>query len=134
MGDTFGLCGQRLRVLVADDDVDGLESLAALLRLWGHEAVTAADGPSALRAAEAAPPDVALLDVVMPEMSGLEVAGALAGWHRARRPFLVALTGCADEGSRLRCAEAGFDLHLAKPADPEFIEKLLRRFSEFMAP
>jgi len=134
MKDRVSLCDKGgLRVLVVEDDADTADSLAELLRAWGHEAVTAADGPSALRAAGAAPPDVVLLDVVMPGMSGFEVASLFRDWPWAKRPFVIAVTGSATEDGRRRGTEVGFDLYLAKPADPRLIKSLLRRFTDFVA-
>jgi CheY-like chemotaxis protein len=66
-----------LLVLVVDDSRDSAESLALLVRLWGHEAVVTYDGPSALEAARARTPDVVLLDIAMPQMDGYQLARRL---------------------------------------------------------
>ena len=66
-----------VRVLLVDDNVDAAESLAMLLRLWGHEVAVAHDGPAALRAAEVQRPQVALLDIGLPGMDGYELARRL---------------------------------------------------------
>ena len=112
-------------VLVVDDCRDARESLALLLKCWGYQAVVACDGPSALAAALARPPDAVLLDLVMPGMGGCEVARRLRGQPQAAKALLVALTGsCREEDMRL-CYAAGFDLHLLKPCDPEELRRVL---------
>jgi CheY-like chemotaxis protein len=112
-------------VLAVDDNADAVESLALLLAGQGHEVRTAHDGPDALELAEAFRPEVVILDVGLPCMDGYEVARRL----RERRPkqnlFLVALTGYGREEDRRRSREAGFDLHLVKPVDPEELRDLL---------
>jgi CheY-like chemotaxis protein len=113
------------RVLVVDDNEDAAESLALFLRLTGHEVRTARDGARALRAAREFRPEAVILDLAMPGLDGWEVAR----WLRRDRDLcgvvLVALTGYADESHRSLCLEAGFDFHLAKPADPYDVQKLV---------
>src|SRR6202035_1696475 len=104
-----------VRVLIVDDNVDAAESLAMLLRLWGHEVAVAHDGPGALRAAETQPPEVALLDIGLPGMDGYELARRLRPQPGLERTVLVALTGWGQEEDRRRSQEAGFDHHLVKP-------------------
>jgi len=112
-----------LRVLVVDDNRDAAESLAELAAVLGHDARIAYDGPSAVAAALASPPDLVLCDIGLPAMDGYEVARALrSGGVRAR---LVALSGYARPEDVARAAEAGFDRHLAKPASPDELERLL---------
>jgi CheY-like chemotaxis protein len=117
----------RRRVLVVDDNVDAAESLAVLLRLEGHEVRVAHDGPAALAAVEADPPDLVFLDIGMPVMNGYDVARRLR-----RRPglgglVLVAVTGWGQEEDRRRSREAGFDHHLVKPVEPDALHPLLAR-------
>jgi CheY-like chemotaxis protein len=107
----------RRRLLVVDDNVDAAESLAVLLRLEGHEVRVARDGPAALAAAQAEPPEVVVLDLGMPGMDGFEVARRLRGQPGSGGVLLVALTGWAQEEDRRRCYEAGFDGHLPKPVE-----------------
>jgi PAS domain S-box-containing protein len=111
--------GARRRVLIADDNGDALESLAMLLRLSGHAVQIAHDGAAAIALAETARPDVVVLDLGMPQMSGFDVAR----WLR-RQPWgaeirLIAVTGWGQEEDRRRSREAGFDSHLTKPVDPD---------------
>ena len=105
-----------LLVLVVDDNVDGAQGLGQLLRLLGHEVALAHDGPGALAAASAAPPDLVLLDIGLPGMDGCAVAAQLraAGHTRAA---LVAVTGYGRKEDRQRSRDAGFDRHLVKPID-----------------
>ena len=115
-----------VRVLAVNDYPDNVESMARLLRLYGHEAEVALGGPAALRAAEAQQPDAVLLDISMPGMDGYQVARQLRAMFRDRPLLLVAMTAHGSEEDRRRCQEAGFDLHLVKPADPLEVEGLLR--------
>jgi len=117
----------KLRVLVVEDHADTTESMAVLLRLHGHEVDVAPDGPTALRIAAQNPPDVALLDIGLPGMDGFEVARRLQE-RPGKKPLLVAVTGYGQEEDRRRSEQAGIDLHLLKPVDPEQLEKLLARF------
>ena len=114
------------RVLVVDDNEDAAISLAMLLKLSGNETCTAHDGPHALRAAEEFRPDLVLLDLGMPEMSGHEVCRRIRAqpWGKAMR--VLALTGWGQEQDRLKTEQAGFDGHLVKPLDPGKLEELLR--------
>jgi PAS domain S-box-containing protein len=116
---------ERLRILVVDDNVDSTESLALLLRLQGHEVRTARDGPSALELAATFRPEVLLLDIGMPGMSGYEVARQTRQMPEVSNAFLVAQTGWAQDEDRRRALEAGFDHHLVKPVDFAALEQLL---------
>jgi DNA-binding response OmpR family regulator len=117
-----------VRVLVVEDDEDTATSLAILLRLNGYEVELACDGPSALRTVQASPPDVVLLDIGLPQMDGWQVAKQIREQSAGKRPLIVAITGYGTEPDRLRSQEAGIDLHLLKPVNPEELEKVLRRF------
>jgi two-component system, sensor histidine kinase len=115
----------RMRILVADDNADAAASLAALLTERGHEVRVAFDGAQALAAARAFQPDVAFLDIGMPNVHGYEVARRLRDEPATSRCLLVALTGWGREDDRQRAKEAGFDRHLVKPASPEGIDEIL---------
>jgi PAS domain S-box-containing protein len=114
------------RVLVVDDHADAADSLAVLLRMEGHDVRVARNGPAAVEAAQADPPDVVLLDLGMPGMDGFEVARRLRQGPAAKT-FIAALTGWGQEEDRRRTREAGFDHHLVKPADPDDLRELLAR-------
>lgn len=106
-----------MRVLVVDDNVDAAESLASLLRLVGHRVEVANDGIEALERAQQWQPDVVLLDLGLPRLSGLDVSRRIREqpWGRGMR--LVALTGWGQELDRQHTRESGFDAHLVKPVD-----------------
>jgi CheY-like chemotaxis protein len=99
-----------------------------MLRLEGYDVDIAPDGPSGLEKTRAFQPDVVLLDLGLPRMTGFEVAQEIAKHRPRRTPLLVAVTGYADAEARTRSAEAGVDLHLAKPVEPQSLFGLLERF------
>jgi signal transduction histidine kinase/CheY-like chemotaxis protein len=113
------------RVLIADDDADSAETLRVLLQMAGHEVRTASNGLKAVEAAVQFDPDVALLDIGMPELNGYEVAARIRAQPQGRRVLLLALTGWGQDTDRQRAADAGFDHHITKPADLEMLERIL---------
>jgi PAS domain S-box-containing protein len=113
------------RVLVADDNRDAADSLAMLLSLAGHEVRVAHGGDAALAEARAFRPEVALLDIGMPDVDGYGVARALRTEPWGRQLRIVALTGWGQDGDKQLAAEAGFDAHLTKPVDPAMLESLV---------
>ena len=115
----------RRRILIADDNQDAAESLSMLLQQAGHEVEVAHLGGAALALADVFHPDVALLDIGMPDVSGYEVARTLRGRPWAARIRLVALTGWGQDGDRRQALDAGFDHHLIKPVDPDRLLALL---------
>ncbi len=117
--------GPARRILVVDDNHDSADSLALLVRLMGHEVQTAYDGPSALEKARAFRPEVVLLDIGMPEMSGHEVARRMRQMPELDGVVLVAQTGWGQDDDRRTSAEAGFDSHLVKPVEPDAVQRLL---------
>jgi CheY-like chemotaxis protein len=116
------------RILVADDNVDAADSLQRILAFYGYVVRTAYDGAAALACAEEFRPQIAVLDIGMPEMDGFELARQLRG-RFGRAIALVALTGWGQENDRRRSAEAGFDFHLTKPLDPNLLNDLLAEVS-----
>jgi len=111
-------------ILVADDNVDAAESLAWLLRSEGASVTVAHDGAQALRLYHERCADIVVLDLGMPEMSGLEVAAILA--DKCPRPYMVAVTGRGRQEDRAASLAAGFDQHLTKPVAPQQLIELLR--------
>ncbi|MEM5434611.1 hybrid sensor histidine kinase/response regulator [Paraburkholderia diazotrophica] len=111
------------RVLIVDDNHDAALSLAMILDQ--HEVRTANSGEVALAIAQKFNPDVVLLDLGLPDMSGYEVAKRLREFAAPSRPVLIALTGYGQPEDRRRTREAGFDYHLVKPARPEDVVSLL---------
>jgi signal transduction histidine kinase/DNA-binding response OmpR family regulator len=115
---------QALRVLVVDDNVDGADSLARLLKLGGHDVRMAHDGPGALAAADTFRPDAVVLDIGLPGMDGYEVARRLRAQTDIGAALLVAVTGYGRDEDRRRSLDAGFDHHLVKPVDVEALREL----------
>jgi CheY-like chemotaxis protein len=116
---------ERFRVLVVDDNEDAADTLAMLMRLWGHEVRTAYSGEDALESALAYRPDCMLLDIRMPGMDGYALARRLRQQPALSRSQLVALSAYSSEEHSRRASEAGFDHYLVKPADPTALEGLL---------
>jgi len=114
-----------LKVLVVDDNVDAAQMLGTLLEMNGYEVNIAYDGRSALASAVQAPPDVALLDIGLPDLDGHEVARRLRAMPETTQAVLVALTGYGQEEDRRSAYKAGFDHHMAKPADLAKLLELL---------
>jgi CheY-like chemotaxis protein len=113
------------RILVVDDNVDAAESIAAILRIAGHEARTAHNGATALSLAESWLPDVVVLDIGLPDLDGYQVARQLRARSGSKCPELMALSGWGGRENRLRATEAGFDSHYTKPIDPELLIRIL---------
>jgi two-component system CheB/CheR fusion protein len=113
------------RVLIVDDNVDGANSLAALLRLMGNDARTVNDGPGALRVAAEYQPDIVLLDIGLPGMNGYDVARALRHDVANGRPLIVAVSGYGSQEAVERSVEAGFDAHFVKPMEIRELEQFL---------
>lgn len=122
-----------LRVLAVDDHVDAVQNLALLLEIAGHEVQLAYDGPSALEAAQAMRPDVMLLDIGLPGLTGYEVAQRIRQQPALKDVVLVALTGYGREADRKRSKSAGFDYHLVKPAGFGEVEEILARVAQQLA-
>jgi signal transduction histidine kinase/CheY-like chemotaxis protein len=125
MADLAPLSPERRRVLIADDNRDAAESLSLLLELSGHEVRVAHLGQTALSLAQTFRPDVALLDIGMPDLSGYEVARALRQEPWATDLQLIALTGWGQDDDRRSAMEAGFDHHMTKPVDPDQLGRLI---------
>jgi DNA-binding response OmpR family regulator len=104
------------RVLVVDDNADAADSLAMLLQVRGDDVRVAYDGEQALFAEQEFKPDVLLLDIGMPKLSGYDVARRVRD-ARGGEVFIVAITGWGQEEDRQRAREAGFDHHFTKPVD-----------------
>jgi PAS domain S-box-containing protein len=111
-------------ILIADDNVDAAESLAWLLRAEGATVMVAHDGAQALRLYRKRPARIAVLDLGMPHMDGLELAAILA--QEQPRPYMVAVTGRGRQEDHAASLAAGFDAHLTKPVAPQQLIALLR--------
>jgi CheY-like chemotaxis protein len=115
------------RVLVADDNPDGADSLALIVRAFGCSVRAVYDGPAAVRETQDFQPDIVFLDLGMPGMDGLEAARRIRGLPAGQRAMLVAVTGWGQERDRQATREAGFDVHVVKPADPLALRDLIAR-------
>jgi two-component system CheB/CheR fusion protein len=118
------------RILVVDDRESQAQSLAMLLRSLGHDVRVAHNGPSALEIAADFFPELALIDIGLPGMSGYEVARRLREQPQFKSMLLIAQTGWGRDEDRQRSREAGFDHHLAKPIDHKALFRLLETVKE----
>lgn len=125
MRDGDPLSPGRHRILVVDDNEDSADSLAMLLEITGHEVRTANDGLRAIEEAQDFVPDVILLDIGLPGLSGLDVARRLREMPFLRSALIIAQTGYGQDEDRRRSLEAGFDHHLTKPLDLAELKKVL---------
>jgi len=117
------------RILVVDDNADAARMLSELLRSQGHEVVNVNSGAAALQEADEFLPDVIMLDIGMPGMSGFEVARRLRERRRSPEPLIVAVTGWGKLEDEIRGREAGFDLHFVKLVEGEHLAKLFEQMS-----
>jgi PAS domain S-box-containing protein len=116
-----------LRILIVDDNVDGAESLALLLRSEGHRPDVAHDGVMALAQFDRVRPQVVFLDIELPGgTDGYELAQQMRQRPAAAEAVFIALTGYGREADRRRSAEAGFAAHLVKPVDLAVLQQVLR--------
>jgi CheY-like chemotaxis protein len=117
-----------LHILVVDDCTATATAMAFLLRMSGHHVQVAPDGATALQKAQAGKPDVVVLDIDLPGMSGYEVSRRLRESLFDKPPLIIALAGY-----RQRSEEAGIDLHLVKPVEPRVLLGILSRFAKVVA-
>jgi PAS domain S-box-containing protein len=113
------------RLLIVDDLKDSADSLAALMRIKGHEVHTAYDGETAVALAAQVHPDVMLLDIGLPKLSGYDVCRMVRALPGGNDIFMVAVTGWGQPDDRRRTEEAGFDWHVVKPVDGATLADLL---------
>jgi PAS domain S-box-containing protein len=114
-----------LRILVVDDNRDGADSLAMMLRLLGNDTLTAYDGVEGVAAAGTYRPDVVLLDIGLPGLSGHDACRRIREQPWGEGMTLIAVTGWGQEDDVRRSHDAGFDRHMVKPVDPDALMKLL---------
>ncbi len=113
------MCALPIRVLIVDDHVDAAESLAIVLSTEGFEVRTDCDGGRAYETIESWRPSVALIDLDLPTMSGLELARRARALAFGQQMLLAAVTGYGRDSDRRSSRQAGFDAHLVKPIDPD---------------
>jgi CheY-like chemotaxis protein len=116
---------QGKQILLVDDQADAIDALALLLELDGHTVRTAYSGADALAAVATFVPDLALIDVAMPDMNGMELARALSQQPALAHTRLVALTGFGGPDDKRREQAAGFHAHLTKPVSAEQLTRLI---------
>ena len=121
---------RRLRVLIADDDRDTTASLEALLEDEGHEPLSVYHGGDVKLVVAMFRPDVVLLDIGMPGVSGYDIARELNQAYGRARPVLIAVTGWAKAADRLMAMNAGCDHHVGKPYDPQALLSLVASAAE----
>ena len=120
---------EQLRVLVVDDDVDAAEALAGLLTMHGHEVRTAHDGLEAVDITRHYHPDLILLDIVMPNMGGIEAAERIRELPLPRQPEIIELSGAAGPTDSAREAAVGISAHLLKPVEFETLDVVMQATS-----
>ncbi|HEV7804102.1 MAG TPA: response regulator, partial [Burkholderiales bacterium] len=116
---------RKLRILVADDERDQVATLAAILQDEGHEVRECYRGAEVMRMVREFDPDVALVDIGMPGMTGYDVARELRQIYGNERPLLIAVTGWKQSSDRILARLAGFDHHLAKPFETKTLLELI---------
>jgi two-component system, chemotaxis family, CheB/CheR fusion protein len=112
------------RILIADDNRDSAQTMSMLLQLAGHEVHLAHTGTEALEVARRIRPDIGILDIGMPDLTGYEVAERIRHEAWGKDITLVAVTGWGQSADKRRALATGFDHHLTKPVDPEILERL----------
>lgn len=113
------------RILVVDDNLEGAEILSIMLEHFGHDVRITSRGEKALEIVDAFRPHLVLLDLDMPQLNGFETCRLLREKPGGRDMVIAALTGWERDEDRERTREAGFDMHLAKPLDPDTMRRIL---------
>jgi len=113
------------RLLVVEDNVDAARMLEMALQMEGHDVRLAFDGRDAVGAAAAFQPDVVILDIGLPRMTGYDAARAIRQLPGLADVFIVALTGYGQAADHEKSREAGIDQHLVKPVDLDLLLETL---------
>ena len=121
------------RILIVDDNRDGADSLAMMLRVIGNDTRTAYDGLEGVTVAEEYRPDVLLFDIGLPKLNGYEACRRIREQPWGKGVVLIAVTGWGQDEDRRRSHEAGFDYHLVKPVEPPALMKMLAGLSNATA-
>ncbi|MFT3885723.1 MAG: PAS domain S-box protein [Flavobacteriales bacterium] len=122
---TAELPGTGLRILVVDDNTDATFTMGILLRKRGHTVEVANSGLAALEIGEGFKPEVVLMDIGMPGLSGYDTCARMRGTCWGRDARIMAISGWGQAEDRRRSAAAGFDEHLVKPVDSTQLQRLL---------
>ena len=116
-----------LRIIVADDEADSVTALKLLLNDEGHDVIGLSKGAEVMRMVEEFKPDVVVLDIAMPDLSGYEIAKEIRKRHGQITPLLIAITGRYKQASDKMLGQiVGFDHYLVKPYEPKELLALLR--------
>ena len=118
------------RILIVEDNEIDVRLLKDILEMRGYDTLQTGDGLEAIKLAFANLPDLILMDIQLPEISGLEVTRRLRGDERSRRIPIIALTAHAQQGDRERCLDSGMDDYLSKPIIRRDLIAMLTRWSE----
>jgi two-component system CheB/CheR fusion protein len=121
-------------IVIVEDNDDSRQMLCAFLEQSGFVCAAARTGTAGLALIEKTKPDVALVDVGLPEMNGLDLARRVRSNPENESTYLVALTGYGQPADRAAASEAGFDGHLVKPVDPDKLVQWLSRVSQGTPP
>ncbi len=116
----------RRRILLVDDNRDSVELMRTLLDRLGHQTHTAFDGPGAVKACREFRPEIVLLDIGLPGLTGYEVASQMRALPGCEQIPIIAISGYAREADRARALHAGFSDHIAKPIEIEKLEELVQ--------
>jgi DNA-binding response OmpR family regulator len=127
---TCSLLRRPLRILIVDDNQDTAISLARLMSIAGHKTHLAFDGLTAISVADTFDPDVVLLDIGLPGMSGFDVCISIRSLPRGKDIAIFAVTGWGNTTDRIKSHDVGFDEHLVKPVRFEGLERLLNELGE----
>jgi len=122
--------GFECRILVVDDNRDHTDSTAIMLESIGHHVERAYDGGTAIEVAKVFAPDIVLLNLAMPKITGVMVARAIREAEGGHLVHLAALTGFGREADKVLTRAAGFDAHLVKPVSPDALEQMLQHWCE----
>jgi two-component system CheB/CheR fusion protein len=116
----------RLCILIVDDEPEHADSLATIVKAWGHEAQAAYTGVAALKTALTYRPDVMLIDIGMPHLDGYQLAQEIRQQTELQATLLIAITGYSDSAHRTQAKQAGFDYYLVKPVNFQELQRLLQ--------
>jgi signal transduction histidine kinase len=119
----------RRRIHVVDDNVDSVDIICSLLELNGHDVQKSYDGATAIESARCSPPDIIILDIGLPDMTGFELAVQLRKLPGMDNVILIALTGYGQEEDKKRALDAGFNHHLTKPVTLNTLVRTIQELS-----
>ena len=117
---------RKVRILVVDDSIDAADSMCAVLRLFGNDAVMAHDGESAIAMVAEYQPDLVFMDLSLPTVSGLEAGKQIRNAVAPNSVVVVAMTGWGRDEDRAASLQYGFDGHLTKPVDFQQLKEIIR--------